>query len=463
VVQRVLLVALVPLSYILFAGAPAWATWTLLGLAAAAALSNPRRTFGGRSPAPLIDLAIAAVVAAVAVQLVPLPAGLLAWLSPHEETVRREVDLLAGWRGLASWRPLTIEQRATTIALATVVLAGLTYRTALGVFAAGGVRSWCRLLARLGALAAIVAAVQRAIDPRALLGVVRVSGVELPFGAFVNRNHFAAWLLMVLMVSGGYLIAHARIHAAAARDWRGRIREVLDSGGLLTAVSLGAILLVLLLTLSRSAAIGLGAAAVTSWLLARDRVELGPRPWLTLAGFAGVGLLAFVLFVDIDQWSARLSSTAVEVGRPQNRLAIWRETLPMVRDFWLTGTGAGTYGTGILLYQESRIWIPHLQGWMHFNQAHSQYLQVAAEGGVLVGAPALAGLLALAFAVVRAVRRDRGEIFWVRVGAASGLAGLAAQSVWETALRMPANAVLGAALVAVALHGRENRQQRDAG
>ena len=46
----------------------------------------------------------------------------------------------------------------------------------------------------------------------------------------------------------------------------------------------------------------------------------------------------------------------------------------------------------------------------------------------------------------RSLRSDRGEMFWARVGAAAGLVGLAVQSIWEVALTMPANAVLGGVL-----------------
>ncbi len=55
----------------------------------------------------------------------------------------------------------------------------------------------------------------------------------------------------------------------------------------------------------------------------------------------------------------------------------------------------------------------------------------------------------------RAVRADKGEMFWVRVGAAAGLAGLAAQSIWEVALIMPANAVLAGMLAGLLLYQRE--------
>jgi hypothetical protein len=43
-------------------------------------------------------------------------------------------------------------------------------------------------------------------------------------------------------------------------------------------------------------------------------------------------------------------------------------------------------------------------------------------------------------------------MFWVRGGALCGLAAVAAQSVWETGLTVPANAVLAGISAAIALH-----------
>jgi hypothetical protein len=45
----------------------------------------------------------------------------------------------------------------------------------------------------------------------------------------------------------------------------------------------------------------------------------------------------------------------------------------------------------------------------------------------------------------------------VRVGAAAGLAGIAAQSIWEISLIMPANAVLAGVLGGLLLYRREAR------
>jgi hypothetical protein len=48
-------------------------------------------------------------------------------------------------------------------------------------------------------------------------------------------------------------------------------------------------------------------------------------------------------------------------------------------------------------------------------------------------------------------------MFWVRVGATGGLAGLAVQCLWEIPLVMPANAVLCGVLAGLALVQREGR------
>jgi O-antigen ligase len=128
-----------------------------------------------------------------------------------------------------------------------------------------------------------------------------------------------------------------------------------------------------------------------------------------------------------------------------DRVTIWWETLPIIRDFWLTGTGVGTFETAMAVYQRSSPGVL-------FNQAHNHYLQVAAEGGVLVAVPvalALGGFAALAW---RRLQADRSGMFWVRAGAASGLAGVAVQSLWETGLTTPANAALAAVLAAMVIH-----------
>ena len=87
-----------------------------------------------------------------------------------------------------------------------------------------------------------------------------------------------------------------------------------------------------------------------------------------------------------------------------------------------------------------------------FNQAHNHYLQVAAEGGVLVARPGVPRAVRARCVGADSLQADRSPMYFIRAGAAAGLAGVALQSLWETGLTIPANAALAAVLAAILLH-----------
>jgi hypothetical protein len=455
-VQRALLILLFAASYLLFAGVEPWTLVALLALAAVAALSAPRATFAFRRHTRPLDLALIALLAAIAIQIIPLPAGIVAVLSPHASEIATATRLTPLGAGASSWRTLSVNPDATLISLGTVALGALSFWIARAVFSAGGgTRLFCRAIALLGVFAAGMAVIQKTVAPRSVLFLVEPAARSAsPFGAFVNRNHFAAWLLMVAAPVVGYSIARMNAHPTRRGRWPGSIGQIMRSGAIVTATAAMGMIGVVLLTLSRSALAGLGCAAITFWWLGKPRLraEQASVPWML--GLAGAAVLVVVLFVDVDGWATRLGHTFDTSGE-FSRVTIWRESLPIISDFWPAGTGAGTYSDAMTVYQKTHIWIGSMQRWAHFNNAHSFYIQVASEGGVLLGIPALWAGLAAAMLGWRSVRTDKGEMFWVRVGAFAGLAGVAVQSVWEVALVMPANAALAGMLTGLMLYQRE--------
>lgn len=93
------------------------------------------------------------------------------------------------------------------------------------------------------------------------------------------------------------------------------------------------------------------------------------------------------------------------------------------------------------------------------TEAHNDFLQLAAEGGLLLTIPAL--LCAGAF--IAAVRRRFNEetsvrTYWLRVGAVTGLTAIALQETVDFSLQMPGNAALFAVLCAIALHSMPQRE-----
>jgi O-antigen ligase len=458
-VQRLLLVLLVAASYLLLAGGPPWTLAPLLAIAAAAALITPQRTFAIGGPWRSLDLALIALLVAVGIQVVPLPAPLVAMLSPHRSAITSATSLTQFGASAPGWVTFSVDPNATFVSLATVALGILTFWTARATFSAGGsTRSFCRALTFIGVLFAVTAVLQKAVSPRSVLFMIEPDARSAaPFGAFVNRNHFGGWLLLVAAPVAGYFVARTKIHPMRRGRWRESIGQIMSSGIVFTSLAVVAIVGILLLTLSRSALTGLGVAALVGWRLGRPRMNIERTSLPTALGLIGAVLLVVVLFVDVDRWSTRIAESFDTTPAPLSRLTIWQESLPIARDFWLTGTGAGTFSDAMVVYQESRVWVGSMRRWAHYNNAHSHYLQVACEGGLLLGIPAVWALVSLVLLGYRAVRTDKGEMFWVRVGAAAGLAGLAAQSIWETSLIMPANAVLAGILGGLLLYRREVR------
>ena len=158
-------------------------------------------------------------------------------------------------------------------------------------------------------------------------------------------------------------------------------------------------------------------------------------------------LLGAVVLVwsDVGRLVDRLAQT---LSSSSGRVEIWRETRPLIRDFWPMGTGLGSYQRAMLIYQQS-------DRAFFVNHAHNHYLHALAEGGVLVAVPAGLALAALVRLARRRLTMDRTGVVWIRAGAVAGLCAVAVQSVWETGLRMPANAALAAVLAAVVVHGSE--------
>ena len=454
--QRALRFHLVGASYARYSGAVDSATQPLLALAAACVASSAGRTRLFPPALRKLDWAILVLLIGVAAQATPLPRTLAVVLSPEASRLQDSLDLTARVAAPSPLSKLSIVPRHTLDALATVVLGVLAFLGARATFHAGGTRQFCKALALVGGFAAVAAVVQRALTPTLVLGLLEPSARSAsPFGAFVNRNHFAAWLLMAAGPVIGYLVAHARSHSGYRGPAGASLRQGLMSGAVLFGMAVVAMIGVLLATLSRSALAALGVAGLFGLVATRARWT-GMRSLVPLlVAAAGCIVLGLVAFVDVDGWATRLSQTVdINRGPDTGRLTIWRETLPVLRDFWLTGTGAGTYSDAMTVYQQTRIWIGSMGKWAHFNNAHSHYLQLAAEGGLLLALPAAIALASLVGLARTTLGGDRTEIFWIRAGAAAALVGVAAQSIWETALIMPANAVLCGVLCGLLLHER---------
>ncbi len=405
---------------------------------------------------PSLDFALVTALVAVGAQLVPLSSSLRARLSPSAAHIDRALTLDASLESLPGTSlPLSLDPPATFAALIVALALVAFFWAARCVFGREGVRRVARGIGITGLLLSIFAALQHATAPQSMYWIWRLSdpGAK-PFGPFVNRNHLATWLIMAIPFVIGYVIAHVEVRRRRLSDpndadalpeplyFRDRLLAaagVSDPTLVWMVVAIVAMSGTLVLTLSRSGLFG--AAAGIAWLiwLADRRMDAKARKGL-LISLAAVTVLAFA-FVSTEALAGRTTETLL-LGT-DGRGAIWRETWPMVRDFWRTGVGVGAYARAMLVYQQSTRLV-------FFNYAHDEYLQLLAEGGLLLAVPVGLAMAAGVLVIVRRLKVDRSPMFWIRAGATGGLLAVGAQSVWDQGLRLPANAILFALLAAVA-------------
>jgi O-antigen ligase len=422
-----------------------WAYWPLAaGCLLCGVFALTRRAHIPRVPSVLAAAALMAVAAATIVQLIPLPVNLLAALSPRAGRVLSELDILFA-AGAMDRRALSIAPRATLTALALYVALAVMMLGVARSASATGARSIAALIAGLGVVLAVIGIVQRPFYDGQIYGFWTPLMKGSPFGPFVNKNHFAGWMLMALPLTFGLLcasVARAMPHVGA--DWRHRVLWLSSAEASRVFILAGAaavMALSLVLTMSRSGMLAFAASvSITSWWAIR---RLPGSRRLVVAGYFA-GLVLFVVgWAGADTVMARFGSA--DPATINERLPIWLDTWRIVVDFWLTGSGLNTYGVATLFYQTS---VPGF----HLREAHNDYLQLAAEGGLLVGVPVLCAMAALARDIRRRFAGSSGSSYWIRLGAVTGLIAIALQSTVDFSLQMPGNAALCAVLLGIALH-----------
>jgi len=464
-------VRLFPISVILLlawgalavGGSPSWAaapvavfavTTGLLGLLERRE-SAPTESGGRKLPHRSVILALCLFLAAIGVQLVPLPASFVARLSPSHDVAEFERLLATADRSdpelvpkvaAGAPRPFSIAPGRTWLgfgfaAAFAVYLIGASY--GLSVVGISGI---ARMVVVLGAVVAFQGIYQLAS------GATTLYGWYVPLTAtrsapFVNRNHQAGWLVMVLSLTVGMFAGDvARGMRGVAARWRDRViwfssKEASVAILLLFAAAIMAI--GILTTQSRSGGIALLLALTLLALLSGLRQSSKAKRRVATISLVAVAVIA--ILTNGDAVMSRFAGTDWANG--EGRFAAWHDSWRILQDFWITGTGFNTYGVSMLHYQT-------VSGMGKFIEAHNDYLQLAVEGGWLLGVPALLLITSLAIEIRRRFREgtDDTRTYWVRVGAVTGLLAIGFQSLVEFTLQMPGAAVMFATLLAIAIH-----------
>lgn len=387
-------------------------------------------------------LALAAVPlfpAYVALQLLPLPLPLVRFANPARAAVADSLGLVTTGPVAA---PITILPAATWTHLSRVVGYALVFLLVRHAVRRSESRPWlvAAPLLLLGALEAAIGLGQHAADARMVLGT------------YLNQNHFAGLLEMVLPLA---------VMFAAGAIWQGRLRGSMSAAQMVRAAlgTVAAIALMAAITTSLSRA---GFLSMLGSLLVMAVVGLGPLARGRSRGLLAAGLLLAGVSAVVLLPTPALISSFGEISADPNEDGRWlitRDTLRMVGDYPLFGTGLGTYYPGLLPYQTASLNLT----WMF---AHNDYLQLLAELGVLgFLVPAALVLVSVGCAAKAALSGRDIEVRCLGLGCLGSLSAILFHSVADFNLYIPANAMAMAyvAGLAVGIHGcqaaREERTQ----
>jgi len=429
-----------------------WAYWPLAVTASAAgvmglfAANRVERSWALWAALVLVGIAIL-------IQVVPLPLSTLESLSPQTLATLRELNVEVA-ANVSSSHPISIRPAATLLALALFGSFALLMLGTSRALSSVTATTFIERLVIFGAVLALIGIVQRPLFTGRIYGFWTPQFEGSPFGPFVNKNHFAGWMLMGVPLALGLICA--RIDGSmnkVKRNWRDRLIWLSsEEASRLTLIAAAIVMMTLslFLTMSRSAISAFALAIViTGWFWTTgnstaSRKAVGTIYLLLLVAVVIAWIGADVIFAQFS--GARWAEF-------NGRRGAWADARRVVSFFPLVGTGLNTYGSAMLLYQRYGLG-------QHYSAAHNDYLQLAAEGGVLLSVPVLIFVLALARTVRRRFQADAGSpSHWIRAGAVTALVAIALQETVEFSLQTPGNAAFFAVVCGIALHDSQARSR----
>jgi tetratricopeptide (TPR) repeat protein len=311
--------------------------------------------------------------------LLPLPAGLLALLSPVNAELR---DFALVPLGLDAARPLTMDAPSTWRAVARLVSLGALAFVSVQLGRLHGAR--LRLLvtvAATGALVAVVGFGHLIAGAESLFGVLRYYGNVPLLSFFGNVNHLAGYLAFSGTVALGLALDTRNKEAALGLY----VLALLCGTGVFLSFSRGGI-----------------ATFVVTWALV-GALQLARRqggvrtalPWLVIGG-----TVLFALSLASEQILERLATVSTVDKLAKTKIELWPMLWNGALHFWPAGMGLGAFELGFTRFQTTQLDVT-------FTHPENLVLQWLSELGI----PLSLGLFATSAVVaVQLVQQAKGRV-----------------------------------------------------
>ncbi len=288
-----------------------------------------------------------------------------------------------------------------------------------------------KTLSIFGFSLAIFAIVQKATWQKGIYWFWELNLGGVPFGPFVNRNHFAGLMGMLIPLGLGLALTQ-------------QTKEKKIFFGFMTVI----MAVSLFFSFSRGGIISFFCGMVVFSLL-MIQGQQSKKVWLI--GFFVSVVLCYVIYLGIDPVIKRFYETDIS---GEERLVVWSATWNAVKDFWLTGSGLGSFINIFPLYS------PPIRGGI-YDHAHNDYLEFFLETGL----PGAFFLLAFLSLMIYTVTRNRlqGSNSVLRAAALSAAFTMMVHSIFDFNLHILSNMLIFAYVLGMiaGLSGIEDNTAKD--
>jgi O-antigen ligase len=395
---------------------------------------------------PVLGLMVLAVV-----QVSPLPASLISLVSPQSEIFRNlshneYLGNILMWLSQKSGTALKISSFFPNHTISIYPYAG--WLKALWLLAMGmlcfaliyGIRSKreIRFVLVMVIISGTVQALLYLISYlRGVPLLARWYGYEMKRvgGMFVNRDHFSAYMSMIIPVLASWIFYHSYMASHSRRTRMSRVATFLQGGkGLIPYMSVMLIIMAIgqLFSLSRA---GIGSCLVS----------LGILLYLTTHGvdkmkITTILLLILIAVVTLVYWIGyypiveRFKLIPKDFIAPIGRGVVWQDSFTIIKDFPVTGVGLANFSNAFVHYKRFSD--------IRYTYAHNDILQFMVEMGIT----GFVILILIVFCFYRQVLKYPWQSYSrtraLVLGMTAGTIALVIHSFFDFPLQIPANALL---------------------
>ena len=256
------------------------------------------------------------------------------------------------------------------------------------------------------------------------------------FGPYVNPNHFAGYMGMVIPLGIGFLISQLFNHSfIPAGSWRHRL-SVIESH-----LSKNSLIIFLIVIMGLSLMFSLSRGGILCFLFSMVffftilGIKKSQRKKRKI-GAVILGLIfAMLILIGIDPVLKELSTLADIHFTSNSRTIISKDTLNIARDFPFLGVGLGNFQHIYSKYTTLKTW-----GYTH---AHNDYMEMLADTGWPGAILFFGGIVFLLIKTLLLWHRRRDPfVTGITLGAVTGAVFILLQNMVTFNFHIPANAML---------------------